>query len=72
MTYKFEKTFEETFSLYIEADTLEDAIKQANDAPYDEWENDDGGEKFLTSARCCVYDNDEDPDEYTEVEWWPE
>lgn len=68
MKYKFETVYEQVWATYIEADSFEDAREMLEEA---EWVRDDAGEDALVSSRCCVYDNKDDEDDYTELEWEP-
>ena len=72
MIYRFEKTYEEGWTIDIEADSFEEAKEiLENDNPI--WDPANGGENYLTSSRCLEYKDEDaiDEDEYEELEWEP-
>lgn len=71
MIYRFQKDLEYRFYQTVEADSFEEAKELVDD---ENWEEDEGGEAFLTHSCCKVFEDEdglEDFDEKDELEWEP-
>ena len=71
MIYRFQKAIEYTFYQTVEANSFEEAKELVDD---ENWEEDEGGESFLTHSSCKVFEDEdalEDFDEKEELEWEP-
>lgn len=58
MIYKFGKAVEYTHMAIIEADSLEEALEKLKE-DWHVWEEDDGGEGFVTWKRIQIYEDEE-------------
>ena len=63
MIYKFQKTYEEYYACEVEADSLEEAQKIAEDS--EDWYED--GESTLVMERWTRFDKVDDEDEQDEL-----
>ena len=73
MIYRFEKSYELSWCVEIEADSFEEA-KQKLEDENPMWDEDNGGETYLTSSRCLEFEDEDaaaDFDDYNEIEWEP-
>lgn len=73
MIYRFEKSYESSWCVEIEATSFEEAKeKLENENPI--WDEDDGGESYLTHSRCLQFKDEDalaDFEYDEELEWVP-